>query len=377
MISQSVMLYNLKITKMKIILKLSILILMLSCSKDEGSPQEESTGYNMLLIGNSFFKPYADHLNNLASYANLNEHSSTVVKRGGELGRPINLWNDSNTEEHQLIKSTLDQGNIEVFGMTSGYDIDSENPTEGHSAWIRYALQNNPNIIIFIAIGSFDFPNGDSNSTRPDWDTFASDNGFEFCNQIKKDIKTSHIPILMVTAKGMNVDRLKGIDSGADAYLNKPFSMDLLRSHLKQLIKSRQILFEKYFNGMVNNFSLKNSNSLDNEFINNIIKYINENINDESLNVASLAGELSLSRSKLYRKIKSLTGSTANEFIRKVRLKKAKQLLENSEFNVSEVTYKVGFSSPSYFTKCFKEYYGVLPTEYRGNNISNQTAPLN
>lgn len=151
---------------------------MLSCSKDEGSPQEESTGYNMLLIGNSFFKPYADHLNNLASFANLNEHSSTVVKRGGELGRPINLWNDSNTEEHQLIKSTLDQGNIEVFGMTSGYDIDSDNPTEGHSAWIRYALQNNPNIIIFIAIGSFDFPNGDSNSTRPDWDTFASDNGF-------------------------------------------------------------------------------------------------------------------------------------------------------------------------------------------------------
>ena len=178
MISQTDDLYNLKISKMKINLKLCILILMLSCSKDEGSPQEESTGYNMLLIGNSFFKPYADHLDNLASEANLNEHSSTVVKRGGELGRPINLWNDSNTEEHQLIKSTLDQGNIEVFGMTSGYDIDSENPTEGHSAWIRYALQNNPNIIIFIAIGSFDFPNGDSNSTRPDWDTFASDNGF-------------------------------------------------------------------------------------------------------------------------------------------------------------------------------------------------------
>jgi AraC-like DNA-binding protein len=90
-----------------------------------------------------------------------------------------------------------------------------------------------------------------------------------------------------------------------------------------------------------------------------------------------LAGELSLSRSKLYRKIKSLTGSTANEFIRKVRLKKAKQLLENKEFNISEVTYKVGFSSPSYFTKCFKEYYGVLPTDYRGKNISDQTAPLN
>ena len=163
---------------MKFILNFYILIFILSCTKDENPQLIQTQGYNMLLIGNSFFKPYADNLNTLATQANLNEHSSTVVKRGGENGRPINLWNDSTTEEHQLIKSTLDQGNIEVFGMTSGYDIDSENPTEGHSAWIRYALQNNPNIIIFIAIGSFDFPNGDSNSTRPDWDTFASDNGF-------------------------------------------------------------------------------------------------------------------------------------------------------------------------------------------------------
>ena len=150
----------------------------MSCTKDENPQLIQTQGYNMLLIGNSFFKPYADNLNTLATQANLNEHISTVVKRGGENRRPINLWNDSTTEEHQLIKSTLDQGNIEVFGMTSGYDIGSDNPTEGHSAWINYALQKNPNIIVFIAIGSFDFPNGDSNGTRPDWDTFASDNGF-------------------------------------------------------------------------------------------------------------------------------------------------------------------------------------------------------
>ena len=163
---------------MKSILNFCILMFILSCNKDENPQPIQTQGYNMLLIGNSFFKPYADHLSSLATEANLNEHISAVVKRGGELGRPINLWNDSNTEEHQLIKSTLDQGNIEVFGMTSGYDIDSDNPTEGHSAWINYALQKNPNIIVFIAIGSFDFPNGDSNGTRPDWDTFASDNGF-------------------------------------------------------------------------------------------------------------------------------------------------------------------------------------------------------
>ena len=163
---------------MKIIIKFCILLLMISCTKENISSQDESTGYNMLLMGHSFFRPYAENLNDLATEANLYEHSSTVVFRGGENGRPINLWNDSTNEEHQLIKSTLDQGNIEVFGMTSGYDIDSDNPTEGHSAWIRYALQKNPNVIIFIGIPPFDFPNGDSNGTRPDWDTFALDNGF-------------------------------------------------------------------------------------------------------------------------------------------------------------------------------------------------------
>ena len=133
---------------MKFILNFYILIFILSCTKDENPQLIQTQGYNMLLIGNSFFKPYADHLNILSTEANLNEHNSTVVKRGGEYGWPINLWNDSTTEEHQLIKSTLDQGNIEVFGMTSGYDIDSDNPTEGHSAWINYALHNNPNIIM-------------------------------------------------------------------------------------------------------------------------------------------------------------------------------------------------------------------------------------
>ena len=162
----------------RFILNFCILIFILSCTKDETPQQIQPQGYNMLLMGNSFFKPYANHLNTLAYEANVYEHNSTVVTRGGENGRPINLWNDSTTKDHQLIKSTLDQGNIEVFGMTSGYDIDSDNPTEGHSAWINYALQNNPNIIIFIAIPTFDFPTGDSNGTRPDWDTFASDNGF-------------------------------------------------------------------------------------------------------------------------------------------------------------------------------------------------------
>jgi hypothetical protein len=130
----------------------------------------------MLLIGNSFFRPYAEKLDAMAVDAGFVNHNSSTVFRGGENGRPINFWNDSTSVEHQQIKSILDEGNIEYFGMTFGHD--SINRIEGHHAWIEYALQNNPDITIFISLSPFDFPNGDPNGTRPDWNTFAIDNGF-------------------------------------------------------------------------------------------------------------------------------------------------------------------------------------------------------
>ena len=188
--------------------------------------------------------------------------------------------------------------------------------------------------------------------------------GFEMCHKIKNDLRISHIPLLMLTAKGMQIDRVKGIDSGADVYLNKPFNMSVLKSHLTQLINSRQILFNKYYNGVSEN-ELKNTTSLDKQFITNTLDYVNEHINDPSLNVENLADELLISRSKLYRKIKALTGLTANEFIKKIRLEKAKQYLENSDYSISEISFKVGFSSPSYFTKCYKIQFGILPTDVK------------
>jgi len=133
-------------------------------------------GSNMLLIGNSFFRPYAEKLDEMAIDANFLDHKSTIVIRGGENGRAINFWNDSSSEEHNLIKSKLDQGDIDFFGMTSGHD--SSNRIEGFKAWIEYALEKNPNVTIFISLAPFDFPNGDPNGTRPDWDTFAENYGY-------------------------------------------------------------------------------------------------------------------------------------------------------------------------------------------------------
>ncbi|MCI9845444.1 hybrid sensor histidine kinase/response regulator transcription factor [Flavobacterium pectinovorum] len=186
-------------------------------------------------------------------------------------------------------------------------------------------------------------------------------NGLELCKNIKADLKTSHIPLMMLSAKALVQDRLEGIDSGADMYLSKPFDMAILRSSLVQLINSRQIIFNKFYNGITPKAKEKTT-TLDNEFIKNILNYINENISETELSVEVLASKVFLSRSQLYRKIKTLTGVSVNEFIRNVRLEKAKELIELGNDNITEISFKVGFSSPSYFTKCYKEKYRYLPT---------------
>lgn len=188
-------------------------------------------------------------------------------------------------------------------------------------------------------------------------------NGFEFCNHIKKEASTSHIPILMLTARTTIENRIEGIENGADAYMIKPFDLKLLKLRLYQLITSRQLIFDKFFRAISGADEKLSSNSIDKEFIQKLLDYINDNISDSNLSVEELATELKLSRSQLYRKIKALTGQTVNEFIRKIRLERAKQILESGKTTVGEACFNVGFSSPSYFSKCFKAHFGVLPSD--------------
>lgn len=160
-------------------LQVALILVFISCNKDDSQTTEnteptQNQGYNMLLIGNSFFKPYAEKLDDLSVLAGFENHSSTRITRGGDNGRPINFWNDSNSNEHQQIKATLDQGDIDIFGMTAGNE--PEDRTEGHRAWINYALQNNPNISIFIAIPQIDFP--------ADWELRAQEYGFDTIQEL-------------------------------------------------------------------------------------------------------------------------------------------------------------------------------------------------
>lgn len=165
---------------MKKLILLLFIPLVFSCSDNTNIEVED--GKNLLLIGNSFFRPYAENLDVVALDAGYQYHNSTLVIRGGENGRPINFWNDSTSQEHQEIKYALDQGGLDFFGMTSGHN--SENRIEGHKNWIEYAIQNNPNITIFISISPLDFPAGDPNGTRPNWNLFSIENGFNSIQEL-------------------------------------------------------------------------------------------------------------------------------------------------------------------------------------------------
>ena len=161
--------------------KTNILLLVLilacsSCTKDEEPIQQETLGYNMLLTGNSFFKPYADKIGELAIDAGYMNHNDMIVTRSGVNGRPINLWNDTG-ETNMRIKETLDRGDVDIFGMTAG-DL-PDNPTDGFKDWIAYALQNNPNVTIFLSIPSPDFPN--------DWEQTAQGLGFATIQEAYED----------------------------------------------------------------------------------------------------------------------------------------------------------------------------------------------
>ena len=158
----------------KVNIWVTVLILVSSSCKNDDEPiQQDALGYNMLLIGNSFFKPYAERIDELAIDAGYINHNNTLVFAGGENGRPINLWNDTG-EKNRLIKETLDRGDVDIFGMTAGNLPD--NPTDGFRDWIAYALQNNPNITIFLSIPPIDFPN--------EWEQRAQDAGFGTINEL-------------------------------------------------------------------------------------------------------------------------------------------------------------------------------------------------
>ena len=185
--------------------------------------------------------------------------------------------------------------------------------------------------------------------------------GLEFCSQLKQDKAISHIPVILLTARSLDEQRVEGYEHGADAYISKPFSLQLLLSRIDNLIQGRKKLSQLFSNTDENDDFEKLSNETDKTFITQLRKIIQENLSDSEFNVERIGDEIGLSRVQLYRKVKALTGHSPVEMLRKARLMRARHLLRTTDKSVSEIAYSVGFSTPSYFSKCYKEEFGESP----------------
>ena len=255
---------------------------------------------------------------------------SADEEEAGATGRPTVLVIDDNADIRHYVKTLL----AEEYHV-----LDAPEAATG----IRLAMKYVPDVIV-------------SDVMMPGMD------GVECCRRLKTELQTSHIPVILLTACSLDEQRIQGYNGGADSYISKPFNSQLLLSRIRNLIDSRRQL--RQFFGDNQTLAKENISDMDKDFVSRFKALVEEKMRDAELNVEDLGKDMGLSRVQLYRKLKSLTNYAPNELLRQARLKKAASLLASSEMTIAEIAYEVGFSSPSYFTKCYKEQFGESPTDF-------------
>ncbi|WP_262245274.1 hybrid sensor histidine kinase/response regulator transcription factor [Parapedobacter soli] len=188
--------------------------------------------------------------------------------------------------------------------------------------------------------------------------------GITFCKCVKEDLKFSHIPVILLTAKTSLQSKIAGLKTGADEYIEKPYSIDYLRARIENLLEGRRKIREAYQRRPETAYETIAHSKADECFLNQLIKTIHARLDEVDLDVDKLAAALNMSRATFYRKVKQISELTPNDFIRLVRLKKAAELLREKDYRISEIAYLVGFNSASYFSKCFQKQFGVLPKDF-------------
>lgn len=219
---------------------------------------------------------------------------------------------------------------------------------------MQMALDNNPDIII-------------SDVMMPNM------SGTQMCTQLKRNINTSHIPIILLTARTAVEQKIEGLETGADDYIVKPFNIKLLKARVHNLLQNRRLLQEKFQNSPSNNISEITFNSIDKEILDNALYIVEQNLTNENFCIDIFAQEMGLGRTRLFSKLKGVTGQTPNDFILTVRMKKALALLlTNNTMNISDIAYATGFKTPDYFGKCFKNHFGMSPSAYVKQHLKNK-----
>lgn len=195
--------------------------------------------------------------------------------------------------------------------------------------------------------------------------------GLELCRRMKQRIETSHIPIILLTAKSNAEDRIECYNAGANGYIAKPFDLKVLEARINNFISTKKIQQQEFRADVNINLSMLEFPSIDEQFLNNAIKIIEENLLEPSFDVLIFSEKLNMSKSSLYRKLKNMTGLSASDFIRNIRLKRACVLLKSKTASISEVAYSVGFSDPKYFSLCFKNEFNMTPSEYQKGEVKS------
>lgn len=262
----------------------------------------------------------------------------------------IHVNNDGSTKRKVLvIEDNSDMRDFLAEQLEELYKVFTA--ADGEEGY-KLALEHNPELII-------------SDIMMPKVD------GIELCRMIKTNVQTSHIPVILLSARTADNVRISGYEVGADSYISKPFNFELLLVRIKKLIEQQEDRRKQFKKNISVDPSAITITSLDEQLIKKSLELIEKNMDNTSYSVESLSSDLGMSRMNLYRKIQSITGQTPTEFIRTIRLKRAAQLLSGgSKLSMTEVADMVGFSSSSYFTKCFKEQFGVLPTQYAADHQS-------
>lgn len=252
------------------------------------------------------------------------------------------LMTDNNKPLLLLVEDNQDMRRFMQLALKGEYNVmEAENGAVG----IEKAIKYTPDLII-------------SDVMMPEI------NGFGVCKTLKENVSTSHIPIIMLTACSLDEEKSMGFESGADAYIPKPFNENLLKIRIRKLIENRQKIKEVFESGLINDDKKEMLAAIEQTFIDNITNYVEQNISNPDLTVEDIAKHIGLSKSQLYRKLKSITDYSPNELIRIIRLKYAKKLLLRKSKSISEVAYESGFSSPSYFSKCYKDFYNENPSDF-------------
>lgn len=258
-----------------------------------------------------------------------------------QLERQHILVVEDNDELREFIIQSL-QASYKVTGCKNGLE-----------GW-EYAIENIPDLIV-------------SDVTMPVMD------GNEFCKKIKTEERTNHIPVVMLTAMASHVHQVEGLEAGADVYITKPFSLQVLELNIRNLLLSKEALRAKYNRQLLLTPTKVEETSPEEKFLAKLMRIIEEHMEDADFNVSALVEEIGMSQTVLYKKIKALTNLSITDFIKSIRLKRAAQLLKDGHLNISEIAYSVGFNDRKYFSKEFKKQFGKAPSDYIDEDPENAT----